>query len=100
MFSIINRVVPVFPEPFPWKGAPELAFRSGLYRWEHLVAMAEWRKGLVWDFPKSAEPDKHICFEEIGKGSGMTWRYCFIGWGTVPNHITDFFYSDFEREFI
>lgn len=28
--SIITRAVPATPEPFPWKGAPELAFRSGL----------------------------------------------------------------------
>lgn len=58
IFSIINHVILVLPEPFLWKGDPELVFGPGLSSEAPDSHVREWRSR-----PESGKPKRHICFD-------------------------------------
>lgn len=92
MFSIINYVVPAFPEPFPWKGDPELVFRPGV-----IVGRSTrfpWKKGRQV-FPRTLRrgtEQAHLLWLKR-KPSGWSGAVTFQGAETVPNQATDFLWQ-------
>ena len=91
MFSIINHVVLVFPEPSPWKGDPELVSgsvvtvsRSNWFPWweGEKVFPGTFQSQRSWtDTSALVKREK-----DQGPSNDITLRWE----ETVPNHVTDF----------
>lgn len=91
MFSIINCVVPVFPEPFPWKEDPELVVRPGLTVGRS--SRFPWQKGEKV-FPRTFQSQRNqtgtSALIEKEKDQGRSGDIALQARETVPNHVIDF----------
>ena len=91
MFSIINHVVLVFPEPSPWKGDPELVSGSVV-----TVSRSNWFPG--WEgekvFPGTFQSQRSwtdtSALVKREKDQGPSNDITLRCEETVPNHVTDF----------
>lgn len=81
MFSIINHVVPAFPQPLPWKGDPELVFRPGLTVGKSTGSHGREARRSSQGLCKVRAAARAHLLRLKKKRPTVRWWYHFPGWG-------------------